>query len=133
MRQISNVILLRGEWLLLGLRAQHRRTYPGCWAVPGGHVEPGEKPEQAAVREIREELGVTITKLYSLSSISVTEINDTVIFHMFASSEWIDGSPSLQSDEHSELRWFSVEEACGLDTLALDEYRASFRSLHVLS
>ncbi len=35
----------------------------------------------------------------------------------------------MRSDEHSELRWFNVEEACSLDDLALDEYRASFRSL----
>ena len=35
----------------------------------------------------------------------------------------------MRGDEHSELRWFNVEEACSLDDLALDEYRASFRSL----
>ena len=31
-------------------------------------------------------------------------------------------------NEHSELRWFDVEESCSLDTLALDECRVSFRS-----
>ena len=47
--------------LLLGRRAGGRAFYPGVWDVPGGHCEPGEPPEQALVRELREELGVTPT------------------------------------------------------------------------
>lgn len=38
-----------------------RRLYPpyaGCWALPGGHIDPGETPTQAAVRELAEETGV---------------------------------------------------------------------------
>lgn len=34
--------------------------YPGFWELPGGKLEPGESPDAAAVREVREELGVTI-------------------------------------------------------------------------
>ena len=120
---------MRGERLLLGWRGRDRRAYSNCWAVPGGHVEPGETPEQAAVREIQEELGVTVTDLRRLKPISITEASGPVIFHLYAAWQWIGGEPSTWGDEHSELRWFNVEEACSLDDLALDEYRASFRSL----
>ena len=126
---ISQVILVRGKRLLLELRAQNRAKYPGCWAVPGGHFEPGEAAEQAAVREIQEELGVTVTDLRGLQPISFVHANGPGVIHMFATSQWIGGEPSRQSDEISELRWFYVEEACNLDSLALYSYRASFRSL----
>ena len=35
-------------------------TYKQGWDIPGGYVEPGESPKQAAVREVTEELGVTL-------------------------------------------------------------------------
>ena len=132
LRQISNVILIRGARLLLGLRARERSAYPGCWAVPGGHVEPGETPVQAATREILEELGVTVTDLRQLEPISIREASGPVIFHMYSASQWIGGEPAMNSDEHSQLCWFSVDEACSLDCLALDGYRASFRSLAMI-
>ena len=89
----------------------------------------GETPEQAAVREIQEELGVTVTGLRRLETIDITNASGPVIFHMFAAWQWLGGEPSLRGDEHLELRWFDVEEACRLDGLALEEYRTSFRSL----
>ncbi len=129
LRQISNVILTREERLLLGWRGRNRQAYSNRWAVPGGHVMSGETPEQAAVREIQEELGVTVTGLRRLEPIEITNASGPVIFHMFAAWQWLGGEPSLRGDEHSKLRWFDVEQACRLNDLALDEYRASFRSL----
>jgi 8-oxo-dGTP pyrophosphatase MutT (NUDIX family) len=34
------------------------RSRHGSWTIPGGRIDPGEKPEQAAIRELREEAGV---------------------------------------------------------------------------
>lgn len=42
--------------MLLGLRSEQVHA-PHCWSVIGGSMEPGETPEQAAVREAREEVG----------------------------------------------------------------------------
>lgn len=46
-----------GKWLYVRQRA--RRT----WEIPGGHVEPGETPRQAANRELYEETGVTKSQM----------------------------------------------------------------------
>lgn len=72
---------------------------------------------------------MTVADLQALDPINITEAGETVLFHIFAASNWRGGEPSMKSNEHSELRWFTPEEACALDKLALAGYRASFRSL----
>lgn len=44
----------RGD-VLLQLRSPDARVSPSCWTPPGGHLEPGESPEAAVRRELREE------------------------------------------------------------------------------
>ncbi len=52
------VFVVRDGALLLMHRRKHGEVYD---AVPGGTVEPGERPEETAVREIREETGLVVT------------------------------------------------------------------------
>lgn len=47
--------------VLLTLRASGLRRHGGQWALPGGRLDPGETPEQAALRELEEEIGVVLT------------------------------------------------------------------------
>ena len=46
--------------VLLTLRAAGMRQHAGQWALPGGRVDAGESPEQAALRELHEEVGLTL-------------------------------------------------------------------------
>ena len=36
-------------------------------------------------------------------------------YHFFAVREWVGSTPRLRNDEHSELGWFSIDEACQLE------------------
>jgi 8-oxo-dGTP diphosphatase len=117
-------ILLKDGALLFGRRAAHR-SYPDCWDIIGGHVEPGETLVQTLIREVEEETGVTPVQFAKLSLLRAEGIE----LHIYRVDAWSGGSPALHGDEHVELRWFTVEEACALPNLATAEYVRVFQEL----
>lgn len=46
-----------GRWLLQLRDDIEGIVHPGCWGLFGGHLDPGERPEQAILRELGEEIG----------------------------------------------------------------------------
>ena len=64
MQKIAAIILENdfGEFLLALRDNKPTIPFPNCWDLIGGHVEEDETPEQALIREYKEELGLTLTK-----------------------------------------------------------------------
>lgn len=48
--------------IILTLRSSRLKNHSGQWALPGGQIDKGETPEQTALRELSEEVGLTLTK-----------------------------------------------------------------------
>ena len=83
-----------------------RHNYAGhFYALPGGAVEPGELPQEAAVREIREELGVEarILRLLSLNSFVVADRYQAHVF-LAAITHGVPTCPP--TGEIAEVGWF---------------------------
>ena len=115
--------------VLLGKREAKRAFFPGVWDVLGGHLEPEETAEQALIRELREEAGVTPTEWRPFGEFRepLPDGDGSIVLHLYAVTSW-DGVPrNLPPREHSEISWFAVEYACRL-ALAHPDYPAIMRA-----
>jgi mutator protein MutT len=83
-------------------------------ALPKGHIDPGETPEQAAVREVREEAGVDATLREELGEVryfytrSGRRISKAVRFFLL---DYAAGTPDDHDHEVEEARWMPLDEA----------------------
>lgn len=92
-------------------RNPERRWYPDCWDLAGGHVEPGESPEDAVIRECGEELGV---RIIDPRPIPMAFTDPSIEMHAFVVEHW-EGEPfNAAPDEHDSLRWFEPAELAHL-------------------
>lgn len=121
-------LVLRDGKILLGLRAPDSKTYPNVWDVFGGHVEPGETVEQALRRELGEELDITPIGFQLIARHVEPDParNGRCLYHFFKVTAWRGPGPRLCGAEHSEIRWYGLDEALALD-LAAPQYRAMFK------
>jgi len=81
----------------------HRHRRLGKWLPPGGHVEPSELPDEAAVREVLEETGVPI-RLLGRRGLSVGEPRQLVV------PAGIQVEPIYDGHEHIDLVYFAAPE-----------------------
>lgn len=98
------VVIERDGEILLGKRAAWTRS-PGLWSFPAGFVERGEVVEDAAIREVSEEVGLTITIGPVLEVFSAT--GDPVVLLAFPATSSV-GEPAA-GDDLTKIGWFSPD------------------------
>lgn len=100
-------VITRGD-LVLACRRNAEREAGGLWEFPGGKVEAGESPQDALVREIREELGVGI-RVGELLHRGATPMNRRTVDLRCYWATLTDAAPSASTD-HDGIRWFRRDE-----------------------
>ena len=96
-----------------------RPPFEGAWALPGGFLEMDETLEQGALRELREETGLTLDRAEQLGAFDAVarDPRERVISVAHVAFTRVDAQPIAAADDAREVRWFSLD---ALPELAFD-------------
>ncbi len=115
------VFVFKGAKLLLAKRSESEGHLPGCWAVPGGKVEPifneWDVLQATARREITEETGVVVAKsmhMFSNNTFIRSDGSLTIAVNFLCQH---DSGKAKPLDGTSDVKWFARHE---LDSLKLE-------------
>ena len=115
-------------WRVLALQRGRETRCPTAWEPVHGHIEPGETPEQAALREMREEAGLAPDRLYvvRVAPFYLRRTRTLQLAVVFAA--FVDGDADVTiGEEHQQYEWLSVDDA--LARFAFPGERASLREI----
>ena len=117
-----------GNWQVLALQRAHDTRCPTAWETVHGHIEAGESPEEAAVREVLEETGLRVQRLYNVSvqpfylhKLATVEL--AVVFAAFVDH----AGPLTLGAEHMRHEWLTPDAA--LERFVWPRERAALREI----
>lgn len=111
MREAVAFILVRDGSFLVERRSHTKELDPGTLAIPGGHVEEGEGPEEALRREMAEELGV-VPLVFAPVSVQVHESLYPIEIRYYIVTSW---EGEMEAREAEEISWLPLRERGRLD------------------
>lgn len=97
----------------------HRITGFDCWEFPGGKIEFGESPEEAAIREAKEETNLTVKSLglVTINSHVTPQKHHHIWFYY--KCKVLKGKIKIGDKDHTEYKWFTFKEMKKIPSLAL--------------
>jgi dihydroneopterin triphosphate diphosphatase len=119
-------------WSVLTLQRSLATRCPTAWETVHGRIEEGESPEQAAVREVREETGLDVERLYNVTVQpfylhKLARVELAVVFAAFVRR----AQDIVLGDEHMRFEWLSPDAA--LERFVWPRERSALREvLHLL-
>ena len=126
----SVAILAVREGRVALVRQLRPATGEWLWEIPAGTLQPGEPPEQAAVRELEEETGWRAGSVQALASFYLAPGYSSELMHLMLASNLAPSRPRLDEGELIErVGWFTPQE---LETMARQGKLRDAKSLAAL-
>jgi 8-oxo-dGTP pyrophosphatase MutT (NUDIX family) len=119
---------LRDGWRVLVLQRAPDTRCPTAWETVHGHIETGEEPEDAAIRELREEAGLEVSRLYNVTvqPFYLHRTHTVQLAVVFAA--FVDEPAAITlGTEHQRAEWLSVDDA--LDRFQWPREREALREI----
>ena len=101
------LVYLKSHGKVLLIRKSQGRSHEGEWIGLGGKLEPGEDPVSSAVREFREESGLTLADPKLRGTLICIDEVQCGIVHIFTGTRW---SGSMSESEEGELGWHIIQD-----------------------
>ncbi|MEO7083647.1 MAG: ATPase, T2SS/T4P/T4SS family [Gemmatimonadaceae bacterium] len=103
---------LASGWRVLALQRALNTRCPTAWETVHGHIESGEEPENAAVREVKEETGLPVVRLYNVRVVpfylhQTKTLQLSLVFAAFVDEP----GDVVIGPEHQDSAWLSVDDA----------------------
>ena len=105
------------EGRILMSRRRADQAMPNLWEFPGGKVEPGEHPEAALIREVREELGCDLA-IDRVAEVVFHAYEAFDLYMLVYAGRIVGGEP--QAIQVAEVAWVEAERLPELDLLPAD-------------
>lgn len=115
--RLAGPVHVTGSAIVAGPRGTvlHRHRRLGTWLQPGGHLEAGETPWQAALREAREETGLELRMPPGGPRLVHVDVHPAPAGHVHLDLRYLllgpDADPCPPAGESQEVRWFTWPEA----------------------
>jgi 8-oxo-dGTP diphosphatase len=116
-RYVVAALILRGDQVLVCQRRADQ-AMALKWEFPGGKMEAGESPEQALIRELEEELGITATIGSLVAHVRHAYRNGGSVDLQFFAVHQFQGE--ITNHIFNDLRWSNLRDLPGYDFLAAD-------------
>ena len=107
------LIIKNEEGKILLQRRQGTKLWPGFLALPAGHIDEGENAYEAAIREAKEELDITILQDNIIDTFVVNRRNKSLspYYDVYFEINDYEGNITINEPEKcSELKWCNIEE-----------------------
>jgi 8-oxo-dGTP pyrophosphatase MutT (NUDIX family) len=101
----------REGWQVLLLRRAAGTRCPGTWETVHGTIEANEEPEQAALREVQEETGLKVDRLYSITVQPFYLPKRHVVMLGVGFAAFVQRTDVRLDSEHDKAEWLSVDDA----------------------
>lgn len=127
---VSGILLNDKKEFLVARRSLSKKIAPGLYHLPGGHVEHGESPEDALIREFQEEFKLQIIPINSVRTFSYTvdDVHTIGITYLVESNQQDIDTIWFDRSDNESVHWVSLEEAKELfpendhDLITIQEY-----------
>ncbi len=98
------VALIDTDGRVLIARRPEGKQMAGLWEFPGGKVEPGERPEAALIRELREELGIEVSQSCLAPFVFASHAYESfhLLMPLYLCRRW---EGTVVAREHAALKW----------------------------